>query len=158
MCRILLAMDDYRLYLIFTEAALLEETLMGYSAGAYYAADSTRLLQKADFQMASLVLCYPWTTGLSADKLEKDYPPTLFILSGQDPISQKAKNYVKDMKSAGLELEVIEYENAVHSFIESNNPERMTESTVDMSNVINPEQESLAREAEAAISEWIRLQ
>ena len=62
------------------------------------------------------------------------------------------------MKSAGLELEVIEYENAVHSFIESNNPERMTESTVDMSNVINPEQESLAREAEAAISEWIRLQ
>ena len=133
MCRILLAMDDYRLYLIFTEAALLEETLMGYSAGAYYAADSTRLLQK-------------------------DYPPTLFILSGQDPISQKAKNYVKDMKSAGLELEVIEYENAVHSFIESNNPERMTESTVDMSNVINPEQESLAREAEAAISEWIRLQ
>ena len=97
MCRILLAMDDYRLYLIFTEAALLEETLMGYSAGAYYAADSTRLLQKADFQMASLVLCYPWTTGLSADKLEKDYPPTLFILSGQDPISQKAKNYVKDM-------------------------------------------------------------
>ena len=133
-------------------------TLMGYSAGAYYAADSTRLLQKADFQMASLVLCYPWTTGLSADKLEKDYPPTLFILSGQDPISQKAKNYVKDMKSAGLELEVIEYENAVHSFIESNNPEGMAESTVDMSNVINPEQESLAREAEAAISEWIRLQ
>ena len=62
------------------------------------------------------------------------------------------------MKSAGLELEVIEYENAVHSFIESNNPEGMAESTVDMSNVINPEQESLAREAEAAISEWIRLQ
>lgn len=49
---------------------------MGYSAGAYYAVDSTRLLQKADF---------------------------------------------------------------------------------DMSDVINPEQESLSREAEAAISEWIRL-
>ena len=65
-------------------------TLMGYSAGAYYAADSTRLLQKADFDMASLVLCYPWTTGLDAKKLEKDFPPTLFILSGQDPISQKA--------------------------------------------------------------------
>lgn len=28
MCRILLAMNDYRLFLIFTEAALLEETLM----------------------------------------------------------------------------------------------------------------------------------
>ena len=132
--------------------------LMGYSAGAYYAADSTRLLQKADFQMASLVLCYPWTTGLNADKLEKDFPPTLFILSGQDPISQKAKNYVTDMESAGLKPEVIEYENAVHSFIESNNPEGMAEGSADMSDVINSEQEALAREAEAAISEWIRLQ
>lgn len=132
-------------------------TLMGYSAGAYYAADSTRLLQKADFDMSSLVLCYPWTTGLDVDDLEEDFPPTLFILSGQDPISQKAKSFVKDMESAGLELEVIEYENAVHSFIESNNPEGITEDSVDMSDVINPEQESLAREAEADISEWIRL-
>lgn len=132
-------------------------TLMGYSAGAYYAADSARLLQKAGFPTASLVLCYPWTTGLKAAKPEKDFPPTLFILSGQDPISQKAKSYVQDMESAGLELEVIEYENAVHSFMESNNPEGMVEgSSVDMSDVINPEQESLAREAEAAISEWIR--
>lgn len=132
-------------------------TLMGYSAGAYYAADSTRLLQKASFDMASLVLCYPWTTGLDVDDLEEDFPPTLFILSGQDPISQKAKSFVKDMESAGLKLEVIEYENAVHSFIESNNPEGITEDSVDMSDVINSEQESLAREAEVAISEWIRL-
>ena len=132
-------------------------TLMGYSAGAYYAADSTRLLQKANFDIASLVLCYPWTTGLDVNDLEEDFPPTLFILSGQDPISQKAKSFVKDMESAGLELEVIEYENAVHSFIESNNPEGITEDSVDMSDVINPVQESLAREAEAAISEWIRL-
>lgn len=133
-------------------------TLMGYSAGAYYAADSTRLLQKADFDMSSLVLCYPWTTGLNADKLEEGFPPTLFVLSGQDPISQRAKDYVKDMESVGLDVEVIEYENAVHSFIESNNPEGMVESSVDMSDVINSEQETLAREAEADISEWIGLQ
>lgn len=132
-------------------------TLMGYSAGAYYAADSTRLLQKVNFDMASLVLCYPWTTGLDVDDLEEEFPPTLFILSGQDPISQKAKSFVKDMESAGLELEVIEYENAVHSFIESNNPEGLTDDSVDMSDVINPEQESLAREAEATISEWIKF-
>lgn len=133
-------------------------TLIGYSAGAYYAADSTRMLQQSDFDMASLVLCYPWTTGLNAYQLEKDFPPTLFVLSGQDPISQKAKKYVKDIESAGLEADVIEYENAVHSFIESNNPEGMTENVVDMSDVINSEQKSLAREAEAAICEWIRLQ
>ena len=34
----------------------------------------------------------------------------------------------------------------------------MVEGSVDMSEVINPEQESLAREAENAIPEWIRLQ
>lgn len=53
---------------------------------------------------------------------------------------------------------MIEYENAVHSFIESNNPEGITENVVDMSDVINSEQKSLAREAEAAICEWNRLQ
>ena len=65
---------------------------------------------------------------------------------------------MNDMESAGLKVEVIEYKNAVHSFIESNNPEKMATGLADMSDVINPEQESLAREAEAAISEWIRSQ
>ena len=50
------------------------------------------------------------------------------------------------------------YLNQGHSFIESNNPEKMATGLTDMSDVINPEQESLAREAEAAISEWIRSQ
>ena len=50
---------------------------------------------------------YPWTTGLGAGKLDNDFPPTLFILSGKDPISQKAKDYVNDMEPAGLKVEVI---------------------------------------------------
>lgn len=65
---------------------------------------------------------------------------------------------MNDMESAGLKVEVIEYKNAVHSFIESNNAEGMATGLTDMSDVINPEQESLASEAEAAISEWIRSQ
>ena len=44
-----------------------------------------------------------------------------------------------------------------NSFIESNNPEGITEDTDDMFDVINPKQESLAREAESSISKWIRL-
>ena len=103
-------------------------------------------------------MCYPWTTELDAGKLDNDFPPTLFFLSGKDPISQKAKDYVNDMESAGLKVEVIKYKNAVHSFIKSNNPEKMATGLTDMSDVINLEQESLAREAEAAISEWIRSQ
>ena len=103
-------------------------------------------------------MCYPWTTELDAGKLDNDFQPTLFVLSGKDPISQKAKDCMNDMESAGLKVEVIKYKNAVHSFIESNNPEKMATGLADMSDVINPEQESLAREAEAAISEWIRSQ
>ena len=103
-------------------------------------------------------MCYPWTTELDAGKLDNDFPPTLFVLSGKDPISQKAKDYVNDMESAGLKVEVIKYKNSVHSSIESNNPEKMATGLTDMSDVINLEQESLASEAEAAISEWIRSQ
>lgn len=56
-----------------------------------------------------------------------------------------------------MDVKVLEYENAVHSFIESNNPEGKQEDMTDMSEVINPEQESLARDAEAAISQWIKI-
>ena len=45
-----------------------------------------------------------------------------------------------------------------YSYIESNNPEKMATGLTDMSDVINPEQESPARETEAAISERIRSQ
>ena len=131
-------------------------TLMGYSAGAYYASEATRLLQKENFDMASLVMCYPWTTGLNVKKLDEDFPRTFFVLAGNDPISQKAKPYIDSMNAVGIETETIEYENAVHSFIESNNPEGMTGSSEDMSNVINTEQESLARQAEARICDWIK--
>lgn len=129
--------------------------IMGYSAGAYYAVESTELLQKSGFKVAGLILCYPWTTGLSTKDLNSNWCPTLFILAGQDPISQKAKSYAESMKKVGVEVEIKEYENAVHSFIESNNPEGTMDSSQNMKEVVNPEQEKLAREAESFIKEWI---
>ena len=129
--------------------------IMGYSAGAYYAAESTRMLQESNFEVAGLVLCYPWTTGLSTNDLSSKWCPTLFVLAGQDQISQKAKPYAESMKNAGIEVEIKEYENAVHSFIESNNPEGVNGSSEDMRDVINSEQEKFAREAECFIKEWI---
>lgn len=105
--------------------------------------------------MAALVMCYPWTTGLNADKLDTDFPQTLFVLAGQGPISQKAKAYIDSMETMGIETEVIEYENAVHSFIESNNPEsKADEAATEL--VVNEEQAQLARQAESEIDEWLR--
>lgn len=128
--------------------------LMGYSAGAYYAAEGTRLLQKENIDMAALIMCYPWTTGLNSDKLNTDFPPTLFVLAGRDPISQRAKAYIDSMETIGIETKVIEYENAVHSFIESNNPESKADEAATES-VVNKEQAELARQAEREIDEWL---
>lgn len=62
---------------------------------------------------------------------------------------------MEDMKKAGRTVTVIDYPEAVHSFIESNNPEGLTGATMDMSQVVNAEQENLARQAEAAIGDWL---
>lgn len=129
--------------------------MIGYSAGAYYAAEAARDLEKEDCHLKGLILCYPWTTGLSNENFGSDWPQTLFILAGQDPISRKAKNYISGMEDAGLEPDVQEYTDAQHSFIESNNPEGMNDSSESAKNVINEKQEQLAREAELDIGKWI---
>lgn len=131
-------------------------SIMGYSAGAYYSAEAMRLLKEAGFDIASLVMCYPWTTGLPTNNLSADCPKTLFVLAGQDPISQRAKTYIEAMKKAGVTVETVEYKTAVHSFIESNNPESVNDTSGDLGGVVTPEQEKTAREAEITIGEWIR--
>lgn len=130
-------------------------TIMGYSAGAYYTATAANLLVKEDFNLAKVVLAYPWMTGLKASDLEANYPQTLFVLAGKDQISQNAKPFIEDMKKAKNKVTVIEYQEAVHSFIESNNPEGLTASSGDLSEVINEKQENLARLAEKEINEWM---
>lgn len=130
-------------------------SIIGYSAGANYAALASELLVKDRFELAGLIMAYPWMMGLSVANQGEDFLPTLFVLAGQDPISQKAKPFMEDMKKAGRTVDVIDYPEAVHSFIESNNPEGLTGATVDMSQVVNAEQENLARQAEAAIGDWL---
>ncbi|HEL1596320.1 TPA: alpha/beta hydrolase [Streptococcus suis] len=131
-------------------------SLIGYSAGANYAALASQLLVKENVELAGLIMAYPWTTGLSVVHQGDNFPPTLFVLAGQDPISQNAKTFMKEMEAAGRTVDVVDYPKAVHSFIESNNPEGLTGATLDMSQVVNAEQESLAREAEATIGDWLK--
>ncbi|WP_429976767.1 alpha/beta hydrolase [Enterococcus sp. AZ051] len=132
--------------------------IIGYSAGAHYAALSAELLSKEKFGLAGLVMAYPWTTGLSVEKQEKSFPPTLFVLAGQDPISQKAKPFIEKMRKAGRTVEVIDYPEAVHSFIESNNPEGLTGANSDMSDIVNSAQEILARKSEKEMLNWVNNQ
>lgn len=140
----------------YTTADVNRFTIMGYSAGAYYSAEAMRLLKDDGFDISSLVLCYPWTMGLPTDNLSIDCPRTLFVLAGQDPISQRSKTYRDNMEKAGIAVKNVEYDEAVHSFIESNNPESANETSKDFESVITPEQEKLAREAEKMIGEWLK--
>lgn len=131
--------------------------LMGYSAGAYYAAEAARSLGKSGAGAEALVLCYPWTRGLPTDSLAESLPRTMFVLAGQDPISQNAKEYAQRVKDAGVETNVLEYPDARHSFIESNNPEGSEDSAAVADGVVSPEQEEMARDAEAKVGQWLGI-
>lgn len=91
---------------------------MDYSAGAYYVAEAMCLLKNEGFYIDSLVMCYPWTTGLLTKELSSDCPKTLFVLAGEAYISE-GKTYMNEMKAVGIAVEVAEYDGAIHSFIES---------------------------------------
>ncbi|HEM6206091.1 TPA: hypothetical protein U2C46_001986 [Streptococcus suis] len=69
-------------------------------------------------------------------------------MASRSAISQKTKPFIEDMKDAGRTVAVIDYLEAVHSFIESNNSEGLTGTTTDMSQVVNADQENLARQLE----------
>ena len=77
------------------------------------------------------------------------------VAKPEDQISQNAKVFIEEMKANKKEITVIEYPNAVHSFIESNNPEGLVGATMDMSEVVNEEQQNLARQAENKIYNWL---
>lgn len=133
-------------------------SLVGYSAGAFYAAEAAMKLESSGFEPHGLVLCYPWTRGLPSRHLSERLPRTLFVLAGLDPISQNAKGYVQSVRDAGVDLSVVEYADARHSFIESNNPEGEHDAAALAEGVVSPEQEMLARKAETAIGTWLGLE
>ncbi len=129
--------------------------VMGYSAGAYYTAKTAIALDKQNIPLMAQVLCYPWTKSLPTEKISSTLAPAMFVWASEDPISQNSKTYERALNSSGVTTYLKEYQGAVHSFIESNNPEGSINITEDLESVINSEQEKLAREAENDIKEWI---
>lgn len=129
--------------------------VMGYSAGAYYAAKTAISLDKQNIPLMAQVLCYPWTNSLTKEKINSTLAPAMFVWASEDPISQNSKTYEKTLKDNGITTYLKEYQGANHSFIESNNPEGSKNITEELETVINPKQEQLAREAENDIKEWL---
>lgn len=134
-------------------------TVMGYSAGAYYAAQTAISLDQQNIPLMAQVLCYPWTNSLTKEKIDSTLAPAMFVLASDDPISQNSKAYAKALEESGVPVYLKEYQGAHHSFIESNNPEgRKNITEEEAETIINTQQEQLAREAEKDIKEWLDFQ
>ena len=132
-------------------------SVLGYSAGGYYAASSAIELDKSGFKLASQILCYAWSKFLPEDQVNPTVAPALFVLASEDPISQDSRVYEETLRNSGIKTEIKEYQGAKHSFIESNNPEGYKTGTKEeLAEYITPEQEKLAREAESDINSWLQ--
>lgn len=130
-------------------------SVIGHSAGGYYAAKTAINLDKEGFKLASQILVCPWTTGLP-EKVNSSVAPALFILGGADPISQKTSDYQQVLRESGVYVEVKEYEGGLHPFISTPYPELSKSFTEEEKEEnITEEQQKLAIQAEKDINEWL---
>ena len=131
--------------------------IMGYSAGGYHAMASTLKLKEEGIEIAGQIICYGFIKEVNDTYLaeteffRKSMCPSLFILADNDPISEGSLIYQKSLEENGIDTTVKKYDGAKHGFIEENNPEYEVLKATSKS----PEQETMAREAEEFIGEWI---
>lgn len=131
--------------------------LLGYSAGAYHVMASVLALKSEGLDVAGQIVCYGFIkevneTYLALDEAaRKSVAPALFILADGDPISEGSLTYQQSLADNGVSTQVKKYEGAMHGFIEENNPEYEVLKAVSKS----PEQETMARDAESVMGEWI---
>lgn len=132
--------------------------VMGYSAGGYHALAAVIRLKGADIDVAAQVLCYPYirdADNLYASLTEAQratIAPALFVLADNDPIGEGGRTYEALLHSNGIQTEIKKYDGALHGFIEENNPEY---EKLNNKQSKSPEQEEMARDAEAYIGSWL---
>lgn len=135
--------------------------LMGYSAGGYHAMMAALELKKKSMDVAAQVLCYPFIRDavdvyktISSGQ-RGTLAPALFILAGNDPISDGSLVYEEALRSSGVKTEIKKYTGSIHGFLEENNPEY---EKLQNRRSKSPEQEAMARDAENFIRDWLNLQ
>ncbi|MBR2189875.1 MAG: alpha/beta hydrolase [Eubacterium sp.] len=132
--------------------------ILGYSAGGYHAMASALQLHQEGIDVKGQIICYGFLSDMM-DQFSELYeeqkgtiPPALFILAGDEPIGKSSMEYEEALRKCGVSTEVKTYDGAIHGFIEENNPEyEKLHSHASMS----PEQETMARDAENYIKDWI---
>lgn len=145
-------------------------SLCGHSAGAQLAGAAAYRLRDMGIRLCAQVMVYPCVLISSLDERTRSWleplmfprgieeadpslilhtvdemkglPPAVVIVCGKDELRQQGIDYAYKLMNASVPVSFIEYENALHGFVEVNRPdyppdERQT-----------PEQAELCREAE----------
>lgn len=86
--------------------------------------------------------------GLLPDEKLKNLAPVIMITCGQDPLKHQADAYKVRLENAGVGVELFDYPESVHGFLECNYPE-----TEDDNAAKSPEQKIQCDMAEAAIAD-----
>lgn len=135
--------------------------ILGYSAGGYHAMASTLQLHSEGIEVKGQILCYAFLNDMIeqydtlTDEQKKSIAPALFILAGNEPVGGSSLQYKNALDSNSVQTELITYDDALHGFIEENNPEY---EKLHFHDSKSPEQEKMAREAEDEIGKWIHTQ
>ena len=134
--------------------------LMGYSAGGYLAMASVISLLEENIPIKGQIICYGLTANTTErfkalpKELKEKLPPSLFVLAGKDDAMNKGQQeYIEAIRSEGRQADVVIYDNALHGFMEQNDPE--TEKLY-FKDARSPEQERLAKEAEREVGAWLK--
>ena len=132
--------------------------ILGYSAGGFHAMASALQLHLEGIDVKGQIICYGFLSDMMvqfnelSDEQKRTISPALFILAGDEPIGKGSLEYEEALRNNSVSTEIKVYNGAMHGFIEENNPEyEKLHSHASMS----PEQETMARDAENYINDWI---
>ena len=134
---------------------------LGYSAGGYHAMAAVLALKPSGIDVAAQVLCYPYlgdaleTYNTLSQAQKASIAPALFVFAGRDPIGEGSLPYEEALAENGVVTAVKRWDEAAHGFLEENNPEY---ERLNNKPSKSPEQERMAREAEAFIGNWLQTQ
>ena len=80
--------------------------------------------------------------GLADENILKGIAPAIFVVCGNDPLTEQARAYQKKLELAYVQVNFQLYDKALHGFLEVNHKEYPDQEAK------NPEQEKMAKEAE----------
>lgn len=89
--------------------------------------------------------------GLIPEQRLKELPPAILVTCGQDALKSHADRYAGRLQEAGVRVQMLDYPDSVHGFLECNFPE-----TEDNNEAKSPAQKALCDQCERDIAKILR--